>query len=113
QALDLLQAHLAAADHYAAPARQLQAGDVEGRLQHALRAAVVTDSPAQLAYALLAGVGLGGHAHRVVRGSARAPTRTDFARRLGAQAPRGPRSRRLPRQPASEHARADSSKRQR
>jgi len=60
-ALDLLQPDLAAADHHAAPARELQAGDVEGGVEHPLHAALVADSPAQLADALLACISLGGH----------------------------------------------------
>src|SRR3712207_7799649 len=43
QALHLLQPDLAAADDQAAPARELEAGDVERRLQHALHAGLVAD----------------------------------------------------------------------
>ena len=85
QPLDLLEADLAAADDHAAPAGQLQAGDVEGRVEHPLHAALVADPPAQLADALLACISLGGHrADRVAvsaqaagtpRPSARAPRR--------------------------------------
>ena len=64
QALDLLEADLAAADDQAAPSAELQAGDVEGRVEHPLHAALVADSPAQLADALLACIGLGGHAFK-------------------------------------------------
>jgi len=60
QPLDLLKSDLSASDHQAAPARELQAGDVEGGIQHPLNAALVADSPAQLTDALLACVGLAG-----------------------------------------------------
>ena len=40
---------------------ELQAGDVEGRLEHAAHARLVADPLAELADAVLAGVGLGGH----------------------------------------------------
>ena len=65
QPLDLLQADLPATDDHAAAALQLQAGDVEGRGEHVRDAALVADSLAQLADALLACIGLGGHALQV------------------------------------------------
>ena len=71
QALDLLEPDVAAADDDAAPPGQLQAGDVERRLEHALHARLVADPLAELADALLAGVGLGGHA---IQGSGTART---------------------------------------
>ena len=58
QALDLLEADLAAADDQAAAPAQLQAGDVEGRLEHVAHAGLVADPAAELADALLAGVGV-------------------------------------------------------
>ena len=54
QALDLLQADLAAADDEAAPTGQLQAGDVERRLEHPLHARLIADPAPELADALLA-----------------------------------------------------------
>src|SRR6202020_2471789 len=51
----------------AAPPAELQAGDVERRVEHPLYAALVADSPAQLADALLTCIGLGGHRSRVVQ----------------------------------------------
>src|SRR5207248_3978737 len=65
QPLDLLQADLAAAHDHAAPAGQLQAGDVEGRVEHPLDAALIADPPAQLTDALLACVSLCGHGSSV------------------------------------------------
>ncbi len=61
QALDLLESDVAAADHQAAASFEPQARDVEGRVEHALNAALIADPPAELADALLAGVGLCGH----------------------------------------------------
>ena len=61
QALDLLEADVAAADDQALAAGQPQAGDVEGGLEHPAHAGLVAESPAELADALLAWVALGGH----------------------------------------------------
>ena len=57
QALGLLQAELAAADDEAAPPAQLQAGDVEGRVQHVAHAGLVADPALELADALLPFIG--------------------------------------------------------
>src|SRR3954451_23059665 len=57
QALDLLEADLPAADDEALAARELQAGDVEGRREHVADAGLVADSAPELADALLPGVG--------------------------------------------------------
>ena len=69
QALDLLQADVAAADDHAAAAGQLQAGDVERGLEHPGHAGLIADPLLQLTDAFLAAVGLGGHGlkgtHRV------------------------------------------------
>src|SRR4051794_28217422 len=73
QALDLLQADLAPADHHAAPAGEPQARDVERGLEHALHARLIADPLAELADALLAGVGLGGHVNRGYRRPSGAP----------------------------------------
>src|SRR5918992_1502751 len=62
QPLDLLEPDVPAAHDEAAPPAEPQAGDVEGRVEHALDAGLVADSLAELADAFLAGVGLGGHA---------------------------------------------------
>src|ERR1019366_4762933 len=67
QPFDLLEPDFAPADHHAAPAAEAQAGDVERRLEHVLHAGLVADPLAQLAYAFLAAIGLGGHAYRVLR----------------------------------------------
>ena len=61
QALGLLQPDLAAADDHAAPALELQAGDVERRLQHVAHAGLVADPAAVLANALFTCIGLGRH----------------------------------------------------
>src|SRR5262249_20310956 len=96
QPLDLLEAHLAAAYHHAAAAGELQAGNVEGGLEHPPSAALGAGALAQLAHALLAGIGLGGHSPKssearangrypgTSRPSARAPSRI----RAGAPSPR-------------------------
>ena len=60
QALDLLEPDLAAADDDAAAPGQLQAGDVERRVEHVAHARLVADPAAVLADAFLAGVGLCG-----------------------------------------------------
>jgi hypothetical protein len=62
QPLDLLEPDVTAAHDQAAPPAEPQAGDVEGRVEHALDARLVADPLAELADAFLAGVGLGGHA---------------------------------------------------
>ena len=61
QALDLLEADLAAADDQAAAARQAQARDVERHREHVAHARLVADAATVLADAFLAGIGLGGH----------------------------------------------------
>ena len=61
QALDLLEPDLAAADDEAAPPGQLQAGDVERRLEHPLHAGLVAEPAAELADALLALIRGGRH----------------------------------------------------
>ena len=61
QALDLLEADLTAADDEAAAARELQAGDVERRVEHPLDAGLVADALAQLADAVFPGIGLCWH----------------------------------------------------
>ena len=61
QPLDLLEADLPAADDEAAPALQLQARDVERRVEHVPHAGLVADPAAELADALLPGVGGGRH----------------------------------------------------
>ena len=68
QALDLLEPDVAAADDHAAPAGQPQARDVERRLQHPLHARLVARALAELADALLAGVGLGRHVYEGTAG---------------------------------------------
>ena len=80
QALDLLQPDVAAADDDAAPPGQLQAGDVERRVEHVAHAGLVADPAAELADALLAGVGLGWHAFQR-SGPLGTPVREDGARR--------------------------------
>ncbi len=92
QPLDLLQADLAAADHQAAPAGELQAGDVEGGVEHPLHAALVADPPAQLADALLASVGLGGHGQRCSRAPAALAARARTPARPCARVPPRPRA---------------------
>ena len=61
QALDLLQADLAAAHDDAAPARELQARDVERRVEHVAHAGLVTDPAPVLADALFPCIGLSRH----------------------------------------------------
>jgi hypothetical protein len=61
QALDLLQADLPAADDEAPPAPQAQAGDVERGVEHVPHAGLVADPAAELADALLTGIGLCWH----------------------------------------------------
>ncbi len=61
QALDLLEADLAAADHQAPPAPQPQAGDVERGVEHVPHAGLVADPATELADALLTGIGLSWH----------------------------------------------------
>src|SRR3954452_8286693 len=61
QALDLLQADLAATDDEALAAGELEAGDVEGRLEHVADAGLIADPAPELADALLPGVGGGRH----------------------------------------------------
>src|SRR4051794_19799086 len=61
QALDLLEADVASADDETAPAAELQAGDVERRLEHVAHAGLVADPLAELADTLFPGVGLCRH----------------------------------------------------
>src|SRR4051812_38699455 len=61
QALGLLQPQGAAADHEAPAPAQLQAGDVEGRVQHVAHAGLVADPALELADALLPFIGGGRH----------------------------------------------------
>ena len=61
QALDLLEADLAAADDQAAAPLELQARDVERRVEHVPHAGLVADPAVELADALLPGVGGGRH----------------------------------------------------
>src|SRR6185312_3500849 len=61
QPLDLLKAHVAGPDDEAAPPRQLEAGDVERRLEHVGHAALVAALEPVLADARRAGESLGGH----------------------------------------------------
>src|SRR5205823_14253732 len=61
QPFDLLQPDLAAADDHALAAAQLQAGDVERRLEHVAHAGLVADPAAELTDALLPGIGCSWH----------------------------------------------------
>ena len=74
QALDLLEADVAAADDHALAAAEPQAGDVDGRVEHVAHAGLVADPALELADALLALIGLSGHEDQATeRASARAP----------------------------------------
>src|SRR5262249_16555815 len=81
--LGLLQAELAAADDQRLAAPQLQARDVEGRVQHVAHAGLVADPALELADALLPLIGGGRHPrqrrrpYRVVEHMA--PGASDFA----------------------------------
>ena len=92
QALDLLEPHVAAADDQAATALEPQAGDVERRLEHVLHAGLIADPLAELADALLAAVGLGGHRYK--------GTCAQSSSRPQSRAPRAPD--RVARQPRAE-----------
>src|SRR5829696_7393266 len=61
KSLDLLEAHVATPDHEAAAALELDRSHVEGGIEHVAHAALVADPAAELADALLALEGLGGH----------------------------------------------------
>ncbi len=61
QALDLLEADLTATDDQAPAAAQLQARDVERRVQHVLDAGLVTEGFPELADARFSGIGLSWH----------------------------------------------------
>ena len=72
QALDLLERDVAAADHQAAAALELQARHVEGRLEHVAHAGLVADPALELADALLALEGRCWHGPEVRGGQASA-----------------------------------------
>ena len=66
EALGLLEPDVARADDQAAAAGQLQAGDVERRVEHVGDAALVAQLEPVLAHARLPSVGLSGHGRMVV-----------------------------------------------
>src|SRR3954447_23199947 len=107
QPLDLLQADLAAADDQALAIAQLEARDVEGRVEHVAHAGLVADPAAELADAFLPGIGCCRHGdYRVEIAHGPACPRA-AARRSHEAAPLASRRRvRLARGPAALPARA-------
>ena len=94
QALDLLEPDLPAADDDAAAAGQLEAGDVERRVEHVAHAGLVADPAAELADAFFAGIGLSWHvAYTVLTGTCSALLRDALLHRRLDGAPGPPRVR--------------------